>query len=242
MGLDQFMYRFKKYNLNLASDEILKSEKYEELSNDDSICIFNKNEYDTRILDHGSNRLKLMMEHIKSEVQYINIKEIFSKSYPNIDFDHLLLCCESYGQEIVFTYCEPDDTSIRYDLTLKDEDVENHLYTEVEDLYIIESDEISYWRKNYILQSYMKNKLKYTGNCCYLEITEDQIKEIISDFKSYIDGIKNEELSSIIELGKSKYSYDVDISYEIQSIISQLESILSDTGFNDEIICYKEWF
>ena len=146
-----------------------------------------------------------------------------------------------YSQNGNEYYLYNKETNDEIILSLNDEECEKYSFPEVEDEYAVNiGKELSYWRKAYYLQNYMRDVLGYDGNCYYMKLKKEDIEMLIEDFKKLL---KNPRDKSV--LSKFTPSFDDDKEYVAQSLketIDEFENCLDIIDDKNLAICYFEWY
>lgn len=185
MGLDMYMLQIKKPKTDFP-DVITKD------------WLFNHQlQYiDESDIDEDEN-IQIKPYCITKDIQteLIDVKKIALDNGILINDDtccsNTVISIKGYG----FSFYNGDDT--KYVMVPIGELLEKYTFTDMKKVYIFESKQISYWRKNYKLQDYIYemfgNKIY---NCGYQKLSEDEVRKIL-DFDIEMNYYPEEQLIKI---------------------------------------------
>lgn len=238
MGLDQYLKVVSKVDIHYKNKfrGILKNDDLEEIKSNTDILFYDKES----VSESFDKSLRSFFTPVKVENYYIDLKKAFNEK-TNKNIEDFSIGGTGYSQDGTEYYLYNKKTNEEIILSLNDEDCEKYSFPEVEDEYAINiKEELSYWRKTYYLQNYMRDVLGYDGNCYYMELKRKDIEMLIEDFKKLL---KNPRDKSV--LSKFTPSFDSDKEYVMQSLqrtIKEFENCLDIIDDKNLAICYFEWY
>lgn len=172
MGLDQYIYRVKKPNLE---DKVYT---YNEIS-ETGLGMASAIDFET----NTSLFEQLIPYAVKRNLvcQLYNVEKMI-EDY-NLPKDAHIWC---WSGDYIEIGCYKED-GIRVNQRIMDDEIETkYTKTEVIPYYIWEEDEEYYWRKNYDLQDWIRNVIEGVDNTGYYILNADLIAEINEAFNSNI--------------------------------------------------------
>ena len=247
MGLDMYMYKFTKISKSFRNEfrSTISYERYLHLKDNSNIRFYSSE--DSYLFDYISNKSKQkFFVPVKVNMSYVNIRKMLEDKYGKDVPQELEIAQESYGSDgVECVYCTPDYKQ-RYELTFTKESQKPYVFNEDTEEVAVEMSEVAYWRKNYLLDTYIQESILHVEprdsdklNCCYIELTRDNLQNIVSAMERLLHG---DDLDHGIKLpDKSDREYEY-LSSQVSYAISQVSGIIKNTDFNNEMITYHPWW
>ena len=224
MGLDQYLYRINKMPekyINIFKDTI-SEDQYNKLKEELSFYD-DDNNFSLKYID------KKFISKCKYQCRFYDIKRALKEQYPEINIDNIeYVSREYYGDTMVM------NITIFNDKTYRVEFKKDKVYTYLDTLTanVIYNEEIAYWRKAYYISDLVE---KYTcfnhsdNNVTYIPLTLEIIQNIIQELTKYlVEGKEDEDLN-------------MD-TYSIANSIKEFREIITETDFDNQCLCYYEWY
>ena len=223
MGLDQYIHRVKM--MPDEYKELFKKpvtyEKYNKLIEMPIFCFreLEHNEYFKFIPDKYRIKCKCMNE-------FYNTEQLMLDKY-HIDIKNLRLEYKEDGhKKVTFVYTDQSNEKYTLDFYYNDD---SYVYSKEVDYEVIFKDnEVCYWRKAYHIRELFVQYANYDieDNCTFIPLNKDQLNNI---------------LSTLTILSSNITSEDIDYDTVHQSI-SMLNEAIENTDFDNELLCYYEWY
>ncbi len=162
MGLDMFMYKAEKPQLNPQ-----KRYTHASLEKEGFVIFEAKEELPDKLLD-----LKRFLVKVTVPAQYYNVEKI-QKDFNLHEVPHW----SGFGPDgYYFSSSHPEDKSV----TIPDQDMPQYLVTRDGTFWITKLTEVGYWRKEYDLQDKIHTlyKRQLIRNCGYYRLTKAQLTSI----------------------------------------------------------------
>lgn len=244
MGLDQTLRIIKPVEQKYV-DEFKKGvvtyERYLELE-DNSLQFVLKEGLDE---DFHKSLHKLAVP-CKVEREYLNIKKALEDLYPGIDFDKVEHCMTSYCEEYIREVYANYETKERYEIIIDDDFERKYSFSQTDDMYAFNiNTEVAYWRKDYNLHHYMESVLGFEGqNCYYFPLNMKQIDKIIEDLEYAIENIHDKRTQENFGFSEKDLS-DLGVDMYIDSArntLKKFQNAIDGIDFENEVVCYHEWY
>lgn len=225
MGLDQYLGRYRKANITKRG---YTYDEYQALRNNSKYSIFTK--------------IPSCLEDIATEIivteKYYDMDKI-SKDYANGNEVHPCSWC---GNKVGFS-----NYKLNISFELPSDNIEKNYTKDVlESVYVVEgSYEVAYWRKANQIREWFINHLDnfpYDANGEYFEVTKEILEELIDDCHAVIC---NHDLAEEILPTSSGFffgstEYDEWYFDQLERTIEQLQVVIKETDWDNEIVTYSE--
>lgn len=243
MGLDQTLRRIRKVNKTYQDEFSKGTLSYDRYCELDEVLNF------TEDLSDYDESIHKYFTPCRVVNKYVNIRQALVDKYgDNVDIDSLHECETSWGDGSIKHVYTDDDYESYYELVFGEGDdcIDEDKYTfdQEDDMYVFSQDrEVAYWRKAYHLQHYMRNTLSYTGNCFYYHLSREMCEQIITDLKAIKSDIHNKDLQDKFNLDEDELEKSSEyIIRNIDYTIECFERAVNSTDFDNEVLCYHEWY
>lgn len=107
-------------------------------------------------------------------------------------------------------------------------------------------EEVGYWRKaNQIRQWFVENcGYPENGDCEYVEVTKDKLEQLKSDCKKVLENheLAHDVMPTSVGFFFGSTAYDECYYSDLENTISIVNDVLEFTNFDEEVVCYTDWW
>jgi len=247
MGLDMHMYKVDKISKSFCNEfrSSIPYRRYCHLEDNSNIRFYTAEHSESLFKFISDESKKRFFVPVKINMCYVNIYKMMQDKYGKDLPRNLVLSSRSYQSDCIKEVYRTIDRNKEYELILTEDNQKQYIFYKDTDHIAVECSEVAYWRKNYWLDRYIQECILKIDvhddilNCCYAEITKDNLKDILSSMKQLLLG---KDIGSSYKL---PYKDDKEYKYAcmyVEDAISQISDVLKTTNFQQEMILYHPWW